>query len=334
MISLLAPASTVATKDVLSVAELTATEISAILDTAAALKRNPMHARGLLAGKSIVLLFEKPSLRTRITFELGAQRLGAAALYMDHASTKIGEREPVADYAHNLSLWCDAIVARVFDHAVVQELAAEATVPVINGLSDLYHPCQALADLLTMQERFGSLAGLKAAYVGDGNNVCHSLLLAGATMGMDLTIITPDGYEPDPDVRQIARAIAATSGAKIMITDEIEAVHGRSVVYTDTWVSMGQEDIAAEREAAFTGYQVNDDVMAIAGADALFMHCLPAHRGHEVTASVIDGPASVVLQQAENRMHAQNALLVKLLADAPTPMPITVPAQAHAALAR
>lgn len=334
MISLLAPAATIATKDVLSVAELSATEIASILDTAAALKRNPLHARGLLAGKSVVLLFEKPSLRTRITFELGAQRLGAAALYMDHAQTKIGEREPVADYAHNLSLWCDAIVARVFDHAVVQELAAEATVPVINGLSDLYHPCQALADLLTMQERFGALAGLKVAYVGDGNNVCHSLLLAGATMGMDLTIITPDGFEPDPEVRQIARAIAATSGAKIMITDEIEAVHGRSVVYTDTWVSMGQEDIAAEREAAFDGYQVNEEVMATAGAGALFMHCLPAHRGHEVTASVIDGPASVVLQQAENRMHAQNALLVKLLADAAAPMPITLPASARAALVR
>lgn len=317
MISLLAPGAAVSTKDVLSGAELSAGEIRSLLAGASALKRNPLGARGLLAGKSIVLLFEKPSLRTRITFELGAQRLGAAALYMDHAQSRIGAREPVADYARNLALWCDAIVARVFDHAVAQELASEASVPVINGLSDLFHPCQALADLLTLQERFGDLEGLKVAYVGDGNNVCHSLLLAGATMGMDLTIVCPPGFEPDPEVRTTARAIAQTSGAAIMITDEIEAVHGRQAVYTDTWVSMGQEDGGAEREACFDGYQVNAEVMAMAAPDAAFLHCLPAHRGHEVTAEVIDGPASVVLQQAENRLHAQNALLVSLLGETP-----------------
>jgi len=317
MISPITPPSSTTTKDLLTLTELTGDEILSLLASAETLRRNPIDASGLLAGKSVVLLFEKPSLRTRITFELGAQRLGGAALYMDHAQSRIGARETVADYARNLSQWCHAIVARVFDHAVVEELAAEATVPVINALSDLHHPCQALADLLTMRQAFGDLEGLKAAYIGDGNNVCHSLLLAGASVGLDLTIISPPGFEPDPEIRAAARALAIKSGAQIMITDEIEAAHGRRVVYTDTWVSMGQEAGAADRAAAFAGYQVDDAVMAMASGDAIFMHCLPAHRGVEVAASVIDGPQSVVLQQAANRMHAQNALLAALLADAP-----------------
>lgn len=300
-------------KHLRSIADLTAPQILALLDEADALRRDPIAARARLAGASIVLLFEKPSLRTRITFELGAQRLGAAALYMDHSRQRLGQRESVADYARNLSLWTDAVVARVFDHAVVEELAACATIPIVNGLSDLHHPCQALADLLTMRDRFGSLDGLKVAWVGDGNNVCGSLLLAAATLGMDLTIICPTGYEPDPAIRAEARALAQSSGASIMITDEIEAVHGRSVVYTDAWVSMGQEDEAPRRLDAFRGHQVDAQVMRMAASDAIFMHCLPAHRGQEVAAEVIDGPASVVLHQAENRMHAQNALLTHLL---------------------
>jgi ornithine carbamoyltransferase len=327
MISPITPPPPAAAKDLLTLTELTGDEILSLLATAESLRRNPGRESQLLAGKSVVLLFEKPSLRTRITFELGAQRLGGTALYMDHAPSRIGERETVADYARNLSLWCDAIVARVFDHAVIEELAAEATVPVINALSDIHHPCQALADLLTMRQNFGDLEGLKAAYIGDGNNVCNSLLLAAAAVGMDLTIICPVGYEPDPGVRAAARALARESGADIMITDEIGAVYGRRVVYTDTWVSMGQEADAAERGAAFEGYQVDDAVMAMAADDAIFMHCLPAHRGVEVAASVIDGPQSVVLQQAANRMHAQNALLATLLADAPAkalPTPTTL----------
>jgi len=300
-------------KHLRSIADLTAPEIHTLLDEADALRRNPIAARGRLAGASIVLLFEKPSLRTRITFELGAQRLGAAALYMDHSRQPLGQREPVADYARNLSLWTDAIVARVFDHAVVEQLAACATVPVVNGLSDLHHPCQTLADLLTMRDRFGDLEGLKVAWVGDGNNVCGSLLLAAATLGMDLTIICPAGYEPDPAIRADARALAQSSGAHIMITDEIEAVHARRVVYTDAWVSMGQEAEAPGRLDAFRAYQVDAKVMRMAADDAVFMHCLPAHRGQEVAAEVLDGPASVALRQAENRMHAQNALLTFLL---------------------
>ncbi|MGH2408931.1 MAG: ornithine carbamoyltransferase [Chloroflexota bacterium] len=261
-----------------------------------------------LLGRSVALLFEKPSLRTRTTFQVGVRQLGGDAVYLGKDEVNLGVRETVADVARNLERWVDLIVIRTFDHARVLELADYAGVPVINALSDHEHPCQVLADLLTLEERLGPLSGVTLAYVGDGNNVVHSLAFAAAAMGMDLRIATPPGYAPDPLV--IARANAQARGGSIMLThDPVEAVSGAHAVYTDSWVSMGQEDQHATRLAAFRGFQVNESLMARARAGALFMHCLPAHRGEEVTNEVIDGPTSVVFDQAENRLHAQKALM-------------------------
>ncbi len=301
-------------KDVLSMAPLSAGQIDSIFETAEACKAEPASFRAALAGKTVILLFEKPSLRTRVSFEAGAAKLGATAIYMDHSAQRLGEREAVKDYGRNLERWIDLIVTRTFSHHVVEELAAHTAIPVINGLSDMEHPCQALADFFTMKERFGTLKGLKVAYVGDGNNVCHSLILGAAALGVDLTVISPDGYGPFPGVLRKALMLARDTGAEITATDEIEAVHGRSVVYTDTWVSMGQDGESAARHAAFTPYQVNAKVMAMTSVpEAVFMHCLPAHRGQEVTDEVIDSRASLVYDQAENRMHVQNALMLGLL---------------------
>lgn len=300
---------------VLSGAEFGAAQLRALFETAAAWKATPGLFKGALADKTVVLLFEKPSLRTRLSFEIGASKLGAHAVYMDISKQRIGERESAADYASNLSLWADAVVTRTYAHHTVAAMAQHSTVPVINGLSERYHPCQALADLFTMQEKFGDLRGLKIAYVGDGNNVCDSLLIAGATLGADLMVVCPAGYDPSAEAVRIASQRARVSGAEIMITDEMEALHNRQVVYTDTWVSMGQDEEAAARNAAFAPYQINAKAMSMAAPDAVFMHCLPAHRGHEVTDEVLDGPQSVVLQQADNRLHTQNALLLHLLAD-------------------
>jgi len=302
-------------KHVLSVAEFDADDLHALFATAASWKARPALYAGALSGKTVVLLFEKPSLRTRLSFEIGASKLGAHVVYMDISKQRIGERESAADYAANLSLWADAVVTRTYAHHTVAEMARHSGVPVINGLSERFHPCQALADLFTMREKFGDLRGLKIAYVGDGNNVCDSLLIAGATLGADLMVICPPGYDPSPEAVRIVAQRARASGAELMITDDIEALHNRQVVYTDTWVSMGQDDEAAARHAVFAPYQINAKAMALAAPDAIFMHCLPAHRGHEVTDEVLDGPQSVVLQQADNRLNVQNALLLHLLSD-------------------
>lgn len=306
--------SPLAATDILSVGELSATELNALLDTAIRVKAEPLAYEDALRGKSLVMLFEKPSLRTRVSFEIGAAKLGAKVVYFDHSSSRIGQREPVADYGSNLSLWTDCVVARVFQHSVIENLAKHSTVPVINALSDLYHPCQALADLLSLKEKLGDLKGAKLAFVGDGNNVCNSLMLGAATLGMGFTAVCPPGYEPDEQTVKAAGKLLKDSGGTLTITDEIEAVYGNDAVYTDTWTSMGQESEQAQRVKTFAPYQVNEHLMNIAGDDALFMHCLPAHRGEEVAAEVIDGPRSIVLRQAENRMHAQNALLLHLLA--------------------
>ena len=303
-----------AASDVLTVGELSPAELRTLLDTAIAVKADPIAYEDSLKGKSIVMLFEKPSLRTRVSFEVGAAKLGAKVVYFDHSSSRIGQREPVSDYGSNLSLWTDCVVARVFDHTVLEALAKHSTVPVINALSDLYHPCQALADVLSLKEVLGGLAGAHLAYVGDGNNVCNSLMLAAAALGMKFTAVCPAGFEPDSQTVRQAGALLRQTGGSLAITDEIDAVFGADAVYTDTWTSMGQESERATRLAAFSPFQVNRRVMDIAGENAKFMHCLPAHRGEEVAADVIDGPSSLVLRQAENRMHAQNALLLHLLA--------------------
>ncbi len=304
-------------KDLLTIGGLSTGLVETIFETAAAWKAEPQAYEGVLAGKSVVMLFEKPSLRTRVTFDIGLSRLGAHVVYLDHANERLGVRESVKDYAKNLERWTDAIVARVYSHGVLVELADNARIPVVNALSDLEHPCQALADLFTLQERLGSLAGKKVAYVGDGNNVCHSLMLCGAMLGVDVTVVTPKGFEPKYEVVRQALRLAEQSGATITMAGTLDAIAGHDAVYTDTWVSMGQNHQAGLRHESFAGFQIDDEVMEMAGegvsGGASFMHCLPAHRGEEVTDSVIDSDASLVYEQAENRMHVQNALMMLLL---------------------
>jgi ornithine carbamoyltransferase len=304
--------------DLLTLTALTPDDLAALYRTADRVKRDLSSYRTALSGRTIILLFEKPSLRTRVTFEVGPAKMGGNALYFDHSRERIGQRESVRDYARNLERWVDCIVARVFSQEVLEQLAAEASIPVINALSDRYHPCQALADYFTLAEAFGGIAalrGFRMAYIGDGNNVCHSLTHGAALLGVDLTVVTPGGYEPARDIIDEARAVAerARTGAVIRLARDPAQVRGCRAVYTDTWTSMGKDAEAAERTRAFTSYQVNADLMATAGPDAAFMHCLPAHRGYEVTDDVIDSPRSLVYDQAENRMHVQNALLLHLL---------------------
>jgi ornithine carbamoyltransferase len=291
--------------------DLTAGEFAAVLDLAADVKRSPADYRAALAGQSIALLFEKPSLRTRITFELAIQQLGGFAVLNDGA---IGAREPLKDAARNLERWVNGIVARTFLQRTIDDLARWSRVPVINALSDLYHPCQALADMQTLREVFGDVRGLTLAFVGDGNNVAHSLMLCAARLGMNFAIATPEGYEADPKIVAEAERLAAETGAFIRCTnDPYAAVRGVNAVYTDVWTSMGEEDEAAERRTAFANHQVDDDLMSHADSGAIFMHCLPAKRGEEVTDSVIESKRSVVFDQAENRLHAQKALLLMLM---------------------
>jgi ornithine carbamoyltransferase len=291
--------------------DLTQTELLAMLDLAADVKRSPELYRTALTGKSIALLFEKPSLRTRMTFELAIQQLGGFSLLSE---AMIGAREPLKDIARNLDRWVSGIVARTYLQKTVDGLATWSKVPVINALSDMYHPCQAIADMQTIREHFGSLRGLKLAFVGDGNNVANSLMLNAAQLGMDFALATPAKYEASPAIIAQAQAIAAHSKSKITITtDPVEAVRGAYAVYTDVWASMGAENEAAERRTAFSDYQVDTDLFSKAEPEAIFMHCLPAKRGEEVTDTVIESPRSVVFDQAENRLHAQKALLLMLL---------------------
>ncbi len=301
----------------LSVADLSRAEAEALLDRAAALKaawRAGDAGDRPLLGQTLALVFEKPSLRTRVAFEAGMTQLGGHPSYLSANDIDMGGRESVPDVARNLSRWVAIIAARVFKHATLETLARHASVPVINALSDREHPCQALADMLTLREHFGRLQGLTLAYVGDGNNVCHSLMLLGATLGLHLRIGCPIDYRPAPEIIELTEQLAQEYDATLTITTSpVEAVSGADAVYTDVWASMGQEHEAARRRPVFAPYQVNSALMAQAAPGALAMHCLPAHRGEEITADVIDGPRSVVFEQAENRLHVQKALILMLL---------------------
>jgi ornithine carbamoyltransferase len=301
-------------RDLISIQDFSADELACALELAASMKARPADFRGILAGKQIVLFFEKPSLRTRLTFEAGINSLGGSSFFVDQTQSRLGARESLSDVAHNLERWIDGIVLRTFAHETVTTMAMHASIPVINALSELEHPCQAMADMLTLQQHFGDLHGAHLAYVGDGNNVAHSLMLAAASLGASISIGTPRGYEPNADITEAARELAATSGAQVrVVNDPIEAVAGADAVYTDVWASMGQEEEAADRSKLFAPFQVNQKLFSYAAKHAVFMHCLPAHRGDEVTASVIDSPRSVVFDQAENRLHVQKSILVLLL---------------------
>jgi ornithine carbamoyltransferase len=291
--------------------DLSLDELVALLDLASEMKKNPAAFSRSLAGRYLALLFEKPSLRTRLTFELAIKQLGGDAIT---STGLIAEREPIKDVARNLERWTNGIIARTFKQRTVDELANWAKVPVINALSDDYHPCQALADVLTIKEHFGIFRGLKLAFVGDGNNVANSLMITAMRLGMDFAIATPPGYEPNPAMVDAARELASSMGSSVAVTtDAAEAVGGAHAVYTDVWASMGQEHEAIERRARFLAYQVNEALMSRAQPDAVFMHCLPAKRNQETTDAVMESHQSVVFDQAENRLHAQKALLVMLL---------------------
>ena len=302
------------TSDLLSGMEWSPAQVRSFLQLAADVKTHPDRYRGALAGRFLALIFEKPSLRTRVTFEVGVASLGGACVFLDHTVSHLGDREAIPDVAKSLERWVHAIVARVFKQEALEQLAANANVPVINALSDLYHPCQALSDFFTLEERFGNLRGLKLAYVGDGNNMCHSLLSIAGRVGAHIRVATPEGYDPSPEIVSEAKRMARETKGKIeLFHSPEEAVAGAQAIYTDVWTSMGQEEETKVREAAFSGYQVNDAMFAGAAPDAIFMHCLPAHRGSEVSAELMESPRSIVFEQAENRLHVQKAILLTLL---------------------
>ena len=303
-------------KDLLSINDLAPSEIEALFALAAELKEQRRRgiAHPLLPNKSLAMIFEKPSLRTRVTFEVGMAQLGGRALYLMPADIQLGEREAVKDVAKNLERWVDGIMARTFSHRTVEELARHAAVPVINGLSDLTHPCQVLADLFTLREKRGKLRGLKVAYIGDGNNVCHSWLHGAGKTGIELAVGCPKGYEPHRDILASARKEAETNGGRITLTHDLgQAAEDADVLYTDVWTSMGQEAESEKRKRDFHGFQVDAALLRLAKPDVLVMHCLPAHRGEEITDEVLDGPHSIVYDEAENRLHLQKAILVTLL---------------------
>lgn len=303
-------------KHLVSIADLSAADIWEILNVSLQLKEELRAGkpRPLLAGKTLGMIFQKPSLRTRVSFEVGMLQLGGHALYLSPNEIQLGQRESTPDAARVLSRYVDALMARTFAHSDIELLAEYSRVPVINGLSDLSHPCQALGDLLTIYEKKGKLEGLRLAWVGDGNNVAHSLLLSAGKLGMAMTVASPKGYECNPDIVAKAKAAAVESGAKLSFThDPAEAVQRADVIYTDVWASMGKEAERGERLKVFQPYQVDTRLVSKAAREVIVMHCLPAHRGEEITDAVLDGSHSVVLDQAENRMHAQKGLLVLLL---------------------
>lgn len=302
----------------LTLQDYSAAEITYLLDLAVELKdkQRRREPHPFLAGKTLGMIFEKPSTRTRVSFEVGMWQLGGHALFLSSQELQIGRGEPIRDTAAVLSRYVDGIMIRTFAQSTVEELARHATVPVINGLTDLYHPCQALADLMTILERKGLLRGLRVAYLGDGNNVAHSLMLGCTKLGLHINIGAPDGYWPLADVTARAEQNAAESGCNVTITsDPVAAVQGADVLYTDVWTSMGQEHEKIKRREIFAPYQINNDILAHAGPEVVVMHCLPAYRGEEITADVLEGEHSVVLDQAENRMHAQKALMTALMGD-------------------
>ena len=301
-------------RDLLTGAEWGPKQVGELYKLAGDVKAHPEQYRTALEGRFLALILEKPSLRTRVSFEVGMRSLGGAAVFLDHTVSRLGERESIPDVARNLSRWVQGIVARVFEQRELELLAQYANIPVINALSDRFHPCQAYADFFTLQERFGNLRGLKLAYVGDGNNVCHSLLTIGARVGAEIRVATPEGYEPQAEVVGEARKTARTTGGKIeLFFAAEEAVAGAQGVYTDVWASMGQEAETAARAKIFAPYQVNAELMRHAAPDAVFLHCLPAHRGMEVSDEVMDSPRSIAFDQAENRLHVQKAILLRLL---------------------
>lgn len=300
-------------RDLVALWEWSHADMAAMLDFALEIKKNPKKYSTALAGRTAFLYFEKPSLRTRVTGEAGMIQLGGGAVTQTPEMGKIGVRETVADVAHNLERWCDVIGMRTFSQQLVEEMAHYAKIPVINLLTDAFHPCQALTDLLTVKEEFGDLRGRKLVYVGDGNNVAHSLLVAGAHAGMHVTVVCPRGFEPNVRVFDRAREIAADTGAKLAYTDDRDAVRGADAVYTDVWASMGQEKEADARKKLFMRYQVNAELFGMASKDAIFLHCLPAHRGDEVTDEIADHARSRIFPQAENRLHVIKALYVGLI---------------------
>jgi ornithine carbamoyltransferase len=301
-------------KDFLSIRDFTPQQIRHFLHVATQLKARPNDYQTALKGKTLAMIFEKPSLRTRVSFDVGIEQLGGHPLYLSPAEISLGKRESVHDVAKNLERMVDAIMIRTFDHEIVLEMARYASIPVINGLTDYSHPCQAMADYLTILEVKGRISGLKIAYIGDGNNVARSLLFLGAQLGADVWIATPPGYEPDNEAVTWTRKRCEETNANLTITHDPEiAAFAADVIYTDVWASMGQESETDLRKQIFAPYQVNSDLMMRAKADAIFLHCLPAHRGDEVTDEVIDSPCSFVFQQAENRLHAQKAIMLELM---------------------
>lgn len=299
-------------QDLLTFANWTPEQMQELLSLAVQIKQAPQAYAQALAGKSIVALFEKPSLRTRVSFDIGINRLGGHMVYLDSQSNKLAGREDSVDVAANLACWADAIVARVFSHETLVTFAEAAKVPVINALCDKYHPCQGLADYLTLFEKFGSCEGLTMAYVGDGNNVTHSLLIVGALLGCHQVVVTPEGHEADPEIVAQAKAIAEKTGVKIVESNDVAAAKGANVIYTDTWLSMGDDTPLEAIKDKFMPYQVNEALMELTGATHV-LHCQPAHRDLEITGSLMDSDASLLMQQAENRMHGQNAILTHLL---------------------
>ena len=301
-------------RDLVSSGDLSPSEVETILSLAALLKARPAEFSRSLSGKQVVMFFEKPSLRTRLTFEAAMASMGGTAFFVDQREERLGTRETLSDVAHNVERWVHGMVLRTFSHATIEDMATHASIPVVNALSNVEHPCQALADYFTLQERFGDLKKVCLAYVGDGNNVAHSLILTAATLGSHIRVATPKGYEPDAEIVEHAKEVAAETGAKVeLLNDPHQAVAGADAIYTDAWTSMGWEHEAEQRSQVFVPYQVNEALMAEAAPRAVFMHCLPAHRGEEVTDAVIDSEQSVVFDQAENRMHVQKAILLLLL---------------------
>ncbi|MFZ0306392.1 MAG: ornithine carbamoyltransferase [Terracidiphilus sp.] len=301
-------------EDLCSISDLSSSEVRAILKLGHDVKRHPGAYRRALDAKQMVLMFEKASLRTRLAFETGINTMGGNAIFVDQTNSPLGERETIADVARNLERWVDVIVLRTYAHDTITEMAANSRVPIINALSDFEHPCQALADFMTLEEHFGTAAGLNFTYVGDGNNVCHSLMLAGAQLGANVTVATPRGYSPDIEIVTIAREIAGRNGCEVRLTQDPQAAaEGADAVYTDVCVSMGYEHESTKRAPIFRPFQVNEALMSKASSRAVFMHCLPARRNEEVTDAVIDSPQSIVFDQAENRLHIQKSLLLLLL---------------------
>lgn len=294
--------------------QLTKAQILALIELAIKIKQNPADYSQALAGKSVAMIFEKPSLRTHVSFDIGIAKLGGHALYLGQQNGKLGERERVSDYAKNLSCYADAIVARVFENSAIEGLAQHASVPVINALCDLYHPCQALADFVTLAENFADLSAIKLCYIGDSNNVSNSLMLMAATLGVDFTLVCPQGHGPDALIFNKAQALAAEAKSKLVLTTSVEEINQQDVIYTDTWISMGDNTKVNDILDKFAPYQVNHQLMKTASASVV-MHCQPAHLGEEITQELFDSDSSVVFQQAENRMWAQNAVLVSLLAN-------------------